>query len=272
MKKTRMKIKKLLFLSAIFLAIVACKSKQQVEVKTLPKSPIAELIQKVQKAEPVIQTANVSKMNMSIDLNGRDASFNAACRMVKDSVIQLSVIPFLGYEAFRMDIGTDSIKIYDKMNRKLYAADYNFIASRLGVLVSFYDLQSLLTDHFFCLGLKEPDSEACKTKNISDQKRNITFEKENIIQNSTVNGNYRIEAVEFGSKTNKYKMKVLYKDIAMFDSIAFPQQISLSTDNDTQYLNCDFNISKANFNKPVKFTKLDESRFTREDIQKILKK
>ena len=59
-----------------------------------------------------------SKMKLTISSNGKDMSVNGTLRMKKDQVIQLSIVPFLGIEAGRVEFTPTKVLIIDRINKQ----------------------------------------------------------------------------------------------------------------------------------------------------------
>ncbi|MBP8023650.1 MAG: hypothetical protein KAY69_03640, partial [Paludibacter sp.] len=82
---------------AILCSTFACKTKQQVVTKQKSeRKPVELLVEKLKQAEPQFSSANVSKMNVNLDLSGRSMSVSASCRLIKDSALHISIMPALG--------------------------------------------------------------------------------------------------------------------------------------------------------------------------------
>jgi len=125
-------IKKSIVFLLLTVLFTACKTKQQIAKPLTERSPVDELIDKMQKAEPQFTTANVSKMNMTMNLQGRTFNVSATCKIRKDSVMHISIQPAFGFELFKVEITPDSIRAFDKLNKRMYATDFSFSRKDLG--------------------------------------------------------------------------------------------------------------------------------------------
>ncbi|MGB4413367.1 MAG: DUF4292 domain-containing protein [Paludibacter sp.] len=267
-----MRKKNLLFFLLLTVLFTACKTKQQIAKPLTERSPVDELIDKMQKAEPQFTTANVSKMNMTMNLQGRTFNVSATCKIRKDSVMHISIQPAFGFELFKVEITPDSIRAFDKLNKRMYATDFSFFEKRFGLSVDYYGLQAIISNRFFTIGDKEPQIDQCKLSPIGNEFNQVVYESNQMSQSTQVDALYRIEKVELKSKNTNYTMSANYSGFMTLDSLVFPQKINIMATDKKNTLNCDFTISKAVFNNKIVFSSLDPGRYDRADINQLMKK
>lgn len=93
-----------------------------------------------------------ARLNVELDIPDKNLTSRVDLKMVKDSVFQLSVQPFLGIEVFRIELTTDSIKVLDRMNKRYVAEGYAGLKGQTPIDFNFYNLQALFTNHIFVPG------------------------------------------------------------------------------------------------------------------------
>ena len=166
----------------LVICFTSCKSLKTVSKPVVNKNPnpIAQFIEQVQKNQPEFRTANISKMSMELEMGERKVNVSATCKIREDSALYLSIQPFLGIEMFKAEFTTDSIKVFDKMNRRYYATDYLYFSRRFGVDIDFYSLQSLLTARFFCVGQNIIPADNCKLVAVDNLAKTLNFETANM--------------------------------------------------------------------------------------------
>ncbi|MDR3652901.1 MAG: DUF4292 domain-containing protein [Paludibacter sp.] len=251
----------------------ACKT-----TRTLTKSTpvitnaLSQEIEQVQKMQPHFNTANINKLSMAFNLKERKLNVSATCKIKKDSVIYLSIQPFLGIEMFKAELTVDSMRVFDKMNHKFYVVGYNYFSKMFGVNVDFYSLQSLLTAQFFCVGKREIQIDSCKLTALDAGKSKIDFENNNMLQSTEISSLKTIDNVILNAKNSNYKLETKYSDFTVIDGVNFPQTISLQASNQNSNATCDFSILRVEFNKDLKFYPTNAERFTRGDLDQLLKK
>ena len=268
-----MKNKISIYLMFALLIMTACKS-----TKSLPKTnleapkAVGQLIDLVQREEPQFKTANISKMSLSFNVNQREVNVSATCKIKKDSAIYISIQPFMGIELFKAELTTDSIRVFDKMNHKYYVSNYGFFSRRFGVNVDFYSFQALLSARLFCVGKKEIQVDSCKLITSVDGKNKIEYNNQNMLQTTEVSPLNKIQQVVLKDKNSDYQLLTDYTDYVVTNGISFPQKISLRATSKNSKASCDFSILRVEFNTDITFIPTNPERFTRGDIDQLLKK
>jgi len=270
---TTMKQKIIIFSVFTLMIFTGCKTTRSIAKKgATEESQIAQLIQKVQKAQPNFNTANVSKMAMEFDLNERKVNVLATCKIRKDSAIFLSIQPFMGIELYKAEIMPDSIRVFDKMNRKYYVMDYTSMSKRFGVDINFTSLQALIFNQFFCIGVKELLPDSCKLTPLADGRNKIDFETEKMQQSTEISSSNTIQQVLLKSKDVIYQLQTNYDDFTAVNNVNFPQKITLLATSKKSKASCVFSILKLDFNTDFKLTATATDRYTRGEIDQLLKK
>ncbi len=75
--------------------------------------------------------------------------FSANIRIRKDSAIWVSISPALGIEVMRAVLTKDSVKFVDRINKRYYIGDYNFINRMLETEIDYELIEALLTGNNF---------------------------------------------------------------------------------------------------------------------------
>ncbi len=258
----------------LVICFTSCKSLKTVSKPVVNKNPnpIAQFIEQVQKNQPEFRTANISKMSMELEMGERKVNVSATCKIREDSALYLSIQPFLGIEMFKAEFTTDSIKVFDKMNRRYYATDYLYFSRRFGVDIDFYSLQSLLTARFFCVGQNIIPADNCKLVAVDNLAKTLNFETANMTQSTTISLQNVILSVILNTKKNNYQLYTAYADYTNINGVNFPQKISLKISNPKTYASSEFSILKVVFNTDIKFIPTSSDRFAHADLDQLLKK
>jgi acid phosphatase class B len=72
--------------------------------------------------------------------------------MRNDVYISVSVQPFPGIEAFKIELTKDSVKLIDRLNKRYMADSYEKIKGDMAVGFNFNNLQALLSNNMFMPG------------------------------------------------------------------------------------------------------------------------
>jgi hypothetical protein len=76
--------------------------------------------------------------------DGKDNEFNAVVRIKKDSMIWVSINALLGFEAFRLLITPDSVKILDRLHKIARLRSVSYLQDQIHLPVDFKTLQDIL--------------------------------------------------------------------------------------------------------------------------------
>ena len=64
----------------------------------------------------------------------------------------------------------------------------------------------------------------------------------------------------------------MYAIRSYYDGVSFPGKISLNATNQKHTVACDFSILRVEFNGPFKFQATNANRYSKGDIEQLLKK
>lgn len=256
----------------IVLVLVSCKTTQSIakqEIKTV--NPAAQLIEKIQQNQPHFQSANVNKMTVELDMNDRKVNVSANCKIKKDTAMFISFQVF-GFEVFKAELNPDSMKVFDKMNRRYYVVDYGYLSNKFGVKVDYHSLQSLITAQLFCVGNKNIQADSCKLVATDNIAKTLNYETGNIVQSTTLSLQNVIQSVLLKTKNSSYQLNTQYVNYKDINGISFPQEIRLAANNDKTKVSCNFSILSVEFNTYFKLIPTSTEKYTRGDIDQLIKK
>lgn len=271
-----MKSKILIMGAAFAVAFSACKTTKSV---SKPEQPLAQVVSKPESQifdqlssnQPQFRTANVSKLSMEIMINDRTVNVSGSARIRKDSAMYVSFQVF-GLEVFKAEMTPDSMRVFDKMGRKYYVVDYGYFNRQFGVDADFYSLQSLFTAQFFCIGQRVPSTDKCTVTTAADGKKEIAYHTTDMEQITSLSDKNMISSVLLKSPSKNYSLQTTYSDYAVLNNINFPKEIALTAANARTKASCNFSILKAEFNTDIKFQPMATEKYTRGDINQMLKK
>jgi hypothetical protein len=253
----------------LVLFVTSCKTiKNVTKPVNNQQNPVKELIEKVQKIQPEFNSANVSKMSLALEMGSRKVNVSASCKIRKDSAIYVSIQPFMGIEFFKVEMLPDTLRVFDKMNNRYYAVDYTFFSKKFGVNVDFYSIQSLLFGRLFCVGNKEVQADSCKLSNNNI----IEYQNKSMLQHTEISADNSIKKVVLTTGNNSYQLETSYENYSKQDSVNFPQEIHLVATGQKTKASCDFSILKVTFNQNLTFRPTNPERFTKGNIENLLKK
>ena len=152
-----MKVSKLALVCLVMLAVLAgCKSSRKATGEGGAEAKEGRaLLEAVEEGALEFHTLSA---RLSADLklqDGKELGSRVELKMVRDSMIQLSVQPFLGIEVFRLELTTDTVRLIDRMGKRYVAERYSGLLEQSPVDFNFYNLQALFVHQLFLPGEQE---------------------------------------------------------------------------------------------------------------------
>lgn len=252
---------KLLIISILLIAAISCKSKQTLTTTPIQISSQDVNIQSVLQAQPHFITANVGKLNMNISLPNKELSSPGACKIYRDSVIQLSIQPFMGIELVKVELTPDAMYVFNKTgNNTYYHIVYEQLAEYTGVPLSFYDFQALLSNQLFTIGSIKDEYFDKITIEKSGKALIFKYKTNDILQSTTFEAN-QIRSVEVTDNKQSFHFKANYSDFAKNDNVIAPKIIDIQFINSKNTLKLKFTIEKIEFNKQMRIMLTNPLRY-----------
>lgn len=90
-------------------------------------------------------TISFKKINISYEQAGKKQNFRGSVRILKDSIIWLSISK-LGIEGMRVKLTPDSVAFIDRLHRQYMITDYSYLNERFNLKLDYYLVQSILTN------------------------------------------------------------------------------------------------------------------------------
>ena len=145
------RLSKYLFGICLILLLFSCRSQKTVTrvsdpTKMITESSGAEVIFTTGHS---FETMKVKRMNVDFVVNGIKDNFNGNMAVSRDSLIAISIIPFLGFEAVRILCTEDSIIVINRTDRTYHASSLDYYLKKYNIPVGFDDLQALLVNEVF---------------------------------------------------------------------------------------------------------------------------
>ena len=105
-----------------------------------------------------------------------------------------------------------------------------------------------------------------------DIQNKIEFNSGKILQSTEISPLNVIKQVILKAQNSDYVLQTDYSDYTIVNGVNFPQKIALLATNQKTKATCDFSILRIEFNTDLKFSPTITDRFSRGDIEQLLKK
>lgn len=259
----------LLLISILSAGVISCKSKQMLTVAPVQTTSTDINIQSILQAQPHFITANASRLNMDISLKDKELSSNGACRIYRDSVIQLSIQPFMGIEMVKIELTPEAMYVFDKTSNKYYHLVYEQLTEFTGVPLSFYDFQALVSNQLFTLGSIKDENFDRITSEKSGKAFIYKYKTNDILQNTTFLDN-QIRFVEITDRKQSFNFQTNYSDFTKSDNIVAPKIIEIQFVNSKNTIKLKFQIEKIEFNRQMRVILTNPLRYKAGNWQDFL--
>jgi hypothetical protein len=239
----------------LFLMLVSCKSSRQITIAGgSGVKEAGEFFFSMQKQAFQYQTLS-ARTRMELNVPGKELSSRVDIKIVKDSAFQLSVLPILGVEVFRIEFSTDSIKVVDRMNKRYMIESYAGLKGRTPIDFNFYNLQALFTNQIFVPGERDIASR---------QYNRFTFKHEGTVTEAQIkdamkllyafkaDGDEKLLSTNVTDPSERYALQWSYADFRQTEEQIFPMRMeALVLDKGTQAGEVKFYFSRVQRNVPV---------------------
>ncbi|MDR2388919.1 MAG: DUF4292 domain-containing protein [Tannerellaceae bacterium] len=213
-----------------------CKTSRKLTVGAVNETKeTSEFFYSIQKQAFHYQTFS-ARMHAELIFSDKDLSSRVDMKMIKDSVFQLSVLPLLGMEIFRIEFNTDSVKIIDRINKCYIIESYAELKKNTSVEFNFYNLQALFTNHIFVPGEQDITPRQYHRFTLK-QEGNITEAQvkdamELLLYTFKADNLEKLLATRITAPSERYIMQWTYTDFRPTEEQLFPMQIDVQILND----------------------------------------
>jgi hypothetical protein len=202
-----------------------------------------------------------SRINISLK-SDKSLNLKGQIRVLKDSIIWISLSPGMGFEVARVMMKPDSVFVLDRIRNTYYYGNYSYVKQLSGINLNFNTVQSLLLNELFIYNSNSIDTSFFNNLIIQyDKDKGLTKLKSDTKSNSTnfyteyiVNNKWKIASIFVDDYKTQRKIDIQYSDYITFDSLLFPKIIDINIiDSSLNIINANINYSKPEFNKSLNF-------------------
>lgn len=253
------RLSKYVFGICMILLLLSCRSQKSVTEVAAP----AKVIKESSGPEAIFTTGHsfktmkVKRMNVDFVINGIKDNFNGNMAIYRDSLIAISIIPILGYEAIRILCTKDSIIVINRTDRTYHSSSLDYYLKKYNISAGFNDLQAVLANEVFYYraGYKDINYE----KEIKMEGGNIIFIIESLIGSIKL-ANQEIAADSACNKIRDVfvddyqrdvKIKVRYNDFNGCEIKSFPSRIMIDIQDKSNAVNLDIEYGQVIFDDKI---------------------
>lgn len=220
-----------LICGGLLFVLSGCKSSEKVgTVASKGAKAHAAFFDAMQEKAFQFETLN-ARMNAEILLSGQPMHSRVDMKMIKDSILSLSVLPALGIEIFRVVIDRDSVKIIDRMNRRYLAESHTRMKEQTPISFNYNNLQSLFINHLFFPG-EEQVTSALYPRFLLNQAGSAAEiqarDKSGLTYTFQADGEEKLLSTSIADSSESYALQWLYSDFRIIESQPFPMRMDVN--------------------------------------------
>jgi len=268
---------KIAVVTIIVTTVVSCGTKKTGvgSAGTLEKKDRTELISDILTGELKYSTIS-GKMNIELlPINSKKGvKTGSYVKLIRDSVIQISLRPILGAEVMRLTITPNLVSVVDRYNKKYAEEDISQLQKTTGAYFNYYNLQALLTNSLFLPGERSVLEENYKLYDVgvaSDMYLAKTKDKSGMLYNFAVDASDRINSTLIFSPNNNYTLQWSYKDFVKDGGYVYPTRMEANVGVDKVRVDVNITYSKLDIDKSFDVDNSIPSRYTKSSVKDIIK-
>jgi len=207
--------------------------------------------------------------------SGNEMSSRAQLKILKNERLQISIqLPVLGTELFRAELTPDSIKIVDRMNRRILIEPFDKIQEISQIDFDFYKLQALFTNQLFLPGeisLSENTFNRFRWEPTRSGYLLSTEDRSGLQYAFTADSNEKLSVTEIRDISTQLIIKYMYENFRSVDRQLFPMNINmrLFAENKPQG-SLALNFSRVEIDAPLEMSFPIPANYRQASLQEIL--
>lgn len=175
-----------------------------------------------------------TKGNLEIKLGDNGKRVGAHYKIIKDSIMQVSVrVPILG-EAFRVNFTPEKVVVIDRLKGQYSVASYSESEAFGAVNLNYYNLQALLTNSLFIPGkekVQKTDYANFKINTVGDMLMLQTAGQPDLLYNFAVDASEKIISLLVSKKSLDNTLQFTYSDFVKHDNQQFYPTVLVASIN-----------------------------------------
>lgn len=203
------------------------------------------------------KTMKVKRMNIDFSVNGQKENVNGNMAIRRDSLIAISVIPLLGYEAVRILCTKDSIIIINRTDKTFHASSLAYYLKKNNIPAEYKDLQAVLVNEGFYYRNNRPGIRYEKEIKLEEESillviasllGNVKLTNQAITADSSCQKIRSIFVVDYN---RNMQMLIQYDDFNGCESESFPNKISINVKDRISDMSLNLSYGQVLFNERI---------------------
>jgi len=269
----RITIPKLLLLALPLILFTACKTTKTITTETASQAPVYHAIFDSMKLKEVNFETLSANFSAEANINNKITNINGQIRLIKDSIIWVTLTPALGIEVFRLLVTPDSIRYLNRLNNTYLIESIRYLNSLAQTDIDFYMLQSLLLGNDFSnfagqqltpFSLRTDNNQfVLHTDNRNKLTNTIPNSQFSISQSIWLNKqNYRIVKQQIKQQGKESKLDIVYNNFQNIDEQMIPHTLDFNIFDNNKQSQIKISYNKVTLNPKVNIPFSIPSKYT----------
>lgn len=271
-----MTLRNIAVLSSVIFALLlisSCGSKKTITTGgKLEKKSSTQIVNDALTAELQYRTLT-TKGSIEFKIGSSSKKSTTVFKIIKDSIMQASVRPMLGMEAFRINFTPDSIIIIDRLKKQYIAESIKDSKLMANFDFNYYNLQALFTNQLFVPGKKqvtESDYDRFNITSANDVYMLQTKDKGNLLYNFAVDASDRIVSTLIYNDKKNVTLQWTYTDFIKDNNRMYPTKMNAQMDIAKKRLDVGIEYGKLDINKNFEIDNTVPSKYTKVDFSELM--
>jgi hypothetical protein len=248
----------------VLIGLYSCKSSEKARRSSLEGKKTEYLIQQMKNNEFSFETFSARSV-ISVAQDGKKKTFKSNIRIRKDSAIWISITPLFGIEMARVLISKDTVKLINRLEKKYFVGDYEYINSTFNVDLEYEVIEAVLLGNPIAFEVDEKinfniDKEDYylgnlrkrKAKKADDKPKKIEKQKEEVISLWINQDNFRVDRFILSDLTADRFILGEYKSHLQIEDQWVPEYLHFELQSDQPAI-VELQYSRVSLNQPLKF-------------------
>lgn len=247
-----------------------CKSKKNLTNTQGRKATVGQMsIDSLIARQPVFTTASAHNAKVTLEMSSRKINANANIDIDYDKKIKV-IVKVLGIDMVIAEIGPENIRVIDKLNKRYTEPTYQELQKVTGLPISFKDIQALLCNHIFGIGIEESKIKRQNPQIGTDNQPYVSFNANGVSHRFSFDSTYHITCADLNVEGKPYKFKAGYSQFQINDEVLFPHVIDLSGSTSKRSAKVTVRLPKTDFNAGAFTSPYDVQKLTKVPLEAFL--
>ncbi len=214
------------------------------------------------------------KSSVKFESSKKKLNLKATVKILKDSLIIISLSPGLGIEVARIKFTNDSIFILDRLSSQLTRGDYQYISKNYKIDIGYADIQSILTNELFIYpreyGSLQDEFVTGFRFGTGDNKLDMYRKTKNSVENlvSVDEQTNAIKKYIINDIPQNRNLRISFEDNYSEQFNNVPKKVFITSSVDGKYNKINLHYTKVTKNKKLNFSFNIPSKYKIIDIKK----